>query len=596
MTVSTLRWIRRLDGGDLPSRHLVGGKAWSIAHIQSLGLSVPPAFVITTEAHAAFVAAGGFPDGLEDELAQSLAWLECSTGRRFGQGPKPLLVSVRSGAVVSMPGMMDTVLNLGINDGTEAALARECADAGFARDTHRRFLQLYADIVLKAPSPDTTHEETPAHRRQAIRDATGHELPQDAMVQLRGAIGAVFESWNSRRAKRYRQHHDIPHSLGTSVTIQAMVFGNLDECSGTGVLFSRNPLTGDKQPLGEYLRRAQGEDVVSGQFTPEPLSLMASSVPEAHEKLLAAAGVLEYAAKEVQDIEFTVERGRLFLLQARGAKLAPPAAVRTAVDMVHEGLIDEASALLRIAPDRIRVLLAPCLHVGVAACASEVARGEGACPGVGVGVVVTDADDAERRASGGEKVILARPTTSPNDLHGMIAAVAVITEQGGITSHSAVVSRALGIPCVVGCGAGSLLGLAGKTLTVDGQAGRIFEGALEVVRPDERSDDALVALTRWAEARSPLRVLRPADAPGDGVVDLDQVDGATDPARLGSILLRLRPARGARGGAIASDEGVRAAIAAGLDFIIADPVLPPLLAAVQVGAAKTSPTVQKGLA
>lgn len=265
--------------------------------------------------------------------------------------------------------------------------------------------------------------------------------------------------------------------------------------------------------------------------------------------------------------------------------------------MVREGLIDEATALQRISPERIRVLLAPRLQEGAASSASPIATGEGACPGVGIGIVVTDADEAERRAAAGEKVVLARPTTSPNDLHGMIAAVAVITEEGGSTSHSAVVSRALGIPCVVGCGAGRLLPLAGTTVTVDGQTGRIFDGELEVVTPDEQSDPTLSVLTEWAQKQSPLRVFRQADAPrDDDVVDLTEVSGGIDPDQIASILKRLRPVNGARGGAIASDDGVRGAVAAGLKFIIAEPVLPPLLAAVQtVASPQATSTAKKGL-
>ena len=585
MEKSAMRWICSLDGNELPERSLIGGKAWSIAHIRSLGLRVPPAFVITTETCAAFLASGDFPPELEAELATSMAALEASAGRSFGHGPRPLLVSVRSGAAISMPGMMDTVLNLGMTDLTEAALAQECGDADFARDTHRRFLHLYGEIVLKAQLPRMPREDSPAQWRQAIQESSGSAVAQDVMAQLRSAVRAVFESWNSRRAKRYREHHGISHAHGTAVTVQAMVFGNLDARSGTGVLFSRNPLSGDAAPFGEYLQRAQGEDVVSGKFTPRPLSTMLESVPEAMHELLAAARLLEQANKDVQDIEFTVEQGRLFLLQARTAKLAPQAAVRSAVDMVGEGLVDSATALQRITPERIRILLAPRLPEGAAESAELLAQGEGACPGVGIGVVVTDSEEAERRAADGDVVVLARPTTSPDDLHGMIASSAVITEEGGSTAHSAVVSRALGIPCVVGCGVGSLAGLAGRTVTVDGQKGRIFSGALEIVVPDERADRALVELTRWAMALSPLRVLRPAEAPLEGVADLSQLDDAVDPQKIGELLAQLKGIRGARGGAIASEEGVRAAIAAGLDFIVAEPVLPALLAAVQANAA-----------
>jgi pyruvate,orthophosphate dikinase len=361
-----------------------------------------------------------------------------------------------------------------------------------------------------------------------------------------------------------------------------MVFGNLDAHSGTGVLFTRNPLTGEATPFGEYLRCAQGEDVVSGTFTPEPLSAMAESVPRAHRQLLAAAAVLEHAGREVQDIEFTVERGELYLLQARTAKLAPQAAVRSAVSMVREGTIDENSALKRIAPQRIRILMAPRLREHADESAALLARGEGACPGVGIGVVVNDSDEAERMAAQGISVVLSRPNTSPNDLHGMIASVAVMTEQGGSTSHAAVVSRALGIPCVVGCGAGRLQTFKDKTVTVDGQSGQIFEGALDIVVPDERSDEDLVSLTAWARAASSLKVLRPGDASCEGLVDLTHIAGAEDPNKIASILAHIGKVKGAKGGAIGTELGVRAAIAAGLDFVVAEPVLPVLLAAAQV--------------
>jgi pyruvate, orthophosphate dikinase len=364
MTIRFGEWTIGLNGEGAPDRKLIGGKAWSVARMQALGLNVPSAVVITTRACGAFTAGQATPPGLDDEIAAGVAWLEERTDRRFGAGPRPLLVSVRSGAPVSMPGMMDTVLNLGINDETEAALAEECGDPLFARNTHRRFLDLYAHIVVKADSSLPDNGGDPALWREAIRAATGVEVPHEAHAQLRGAIRAVFESWNSRRARRYRQHHDIPDDLGTAVTIQAMV-GNLDGRSGTGVLFSRNPLTGEPAPYGEYLPRAQGEDVVSGRFTPEPLPALAHQLPAAHASLFAAAQTLERAGREVQDIEFTIERGQLFFLQSRAAKLSPYAAARIAIDLVREGLVDEEAALRRITPDQVRILLAPRQLVGV---------------------------------------------------------------------------------------------------------------------------------------------------------------------------------------------------------------------------------------
>jgi pyruvate,orthophosphate dikinase len=578
------RWTLGLDGEGLPARDLIGGKAWSVARMQSLGLNVPPAFVVTTAACKAFLADGREPPELEAEIDAAVGWLEAKTGRAFGRGPHPLLVSVRSGAPVSMPGMMDTVLNLGINDVTEAALAAECGDPAFARNTHKRFLDLYAHIVLKSTAPEFDEAKQPAEWRAAIAASCGTEVPAEPREQLRRAVHAVFESWNSRRARRYRQHHAIPDDLGTAVTVQAMVFGNLDARSGTGVLFSRNPSSGAREPYGEYLPRAQGEDVVSGKFTPQPLAVLGAQLPEALAGLLKAAETLEKAGRDVQDIEFTVERGRLFFLQSRAAKLAPHAAAHIAVDLAEEGLIDRKAALTRVSPDQVRILLSPHIRERALDGARLVASGEGASPGVGIGVVVTDSDEAERRAQQGEAVILARPTTSPDDLHGMIAARAVVTEQGGSTSHAAVVGRALGLPCVVGCGKGALDQLTGLQVTVDGRAGKVFAGALEIEAPDESDHKALAALSRWAAAESPLRVVSAGSAEAATAVDISGDIDAADPQKIGDALGRVKGARGVKGGLIASDEGVRAALKAGLEFIVADPSLPPLLLAVRLAA------------
>jgi pyruvate, orthophosphate dikinase len=573
----TPRWVVRLDGGALPEKSLIGGKAWSVAHMMSLGLPVPPAFVVTTQACRAFLADGVLPEGLEDEIAAAIADLERRTGRSFGNGPKPLLVSVRSGAPISMPGMMDTVLNLGITPQTEAALAAECGDAAFARDVHRRFLDLYAHIVLKASACTLDEAGDAVGWETQIRAATGSSLPENAHDRLFAAVRAVFDSWNSRRAKRYREHHNIPHDVGTAVTVQAMVFGNLDARSGTGVLFSRNPLTGDPRPFGEYLARAQGEDVVSGKFTPDALAAMQVSVPDAYAALMAASAALEGANGDVQDIEFTVQNGQLFLLQSRAAKRAPAAAVRIAVDMAREGAIGETTALERVTAEQVRLLLAPRLAEGAAEGAEVLASGEGASPGVGRGIVVTDSDTAEARAKQGEAVILARPTTSPEDVHGMLAAKAIVTETGGATSHAAVVSRALGLPCVVGCGGAGIADLAGRMVTVDGGLGRVFAGSLDVVTPDENADERLSLLMAWARRHSPLAVHRPGDAPAGRIIDLSRVEGGEDPDRLAPLL---RGYQGACGGAIVSDGGVRAAVQEKLAFIIGEPVLPLLLAAI----------------
>lgn len=565
-----------LGGGDLPDPVLIGGKAWSIAWMDSIGLRVPPAFVVTTKACARTLSDGAMPAELPGEIARGIAWLEAQTGRRFGGAPRPLLVSVRSGAAVSMPGMMDTVLNLGMTAETAALLAADCGDAAFARDTHCRFLELYASIVLKASGLDLGPDTDLDDWQRAIVAATGVAVPDDVTTQLLDAVGAVFASWNSRRARRYRQHHGIADDLGTAVTVQAMVFGNSDARSGTGVLFTRNPLDGAPEPYGEYLQQAQGEDLVSGRRTPQPLAAMRDSVPQALDELLTAAHRLEAARGDVQDIEFTVESGRLFLLQTRTAKRAPKAAVRIAVDLVAEGRLDAAAALGLVTPEQVRILLQPRLAAGEADGAAVLVSGQGASPGIGHGLVVLDPDDAEARAKLGEDVVLARPTTSPNDIHGMIAARAILTEQGGSTSHAAVVGRALGRPCIVGCGEGRLSGLAGQTVTVDGQAGVVYAGCLSVVTPDENDDPELAQMLAWAGAHASVRVEFACPA-GGTAIDLDTVAGSRDPAMLHQLFAGVAPGSVVRGAVLASDAGIDAALAAHVAVIVTSPRLPALL-------------------
>ena len=568
------RWTLPLDGSSLPDKALIGGKAWSIARMLGMGLNVPPAFVVTTEACNAYLATGAMPEGLEAEIDRGLAWLEMRTGRSFGHGDQRLLLSIRSGAAISMPGMMDTVLNLGIDERGEAALATETGQPGFARDTHRRFHELYAAIVLKAEVAHLDPEAGVAAWRQAITAASDEDMPESPRDQLLAAIRAVFDSWNTRRAKRYRQHNGIPDDLGTAVTVQAMVFGNLDENSGTGVLFSRNPLTGERLPFGEYLPRAQGEDVVSGKFTPLPLDAMRERVGIAHDQLLAASGQLEHEHGDVQDIEFTVQKGELFLLQARSAKRSPEAAARIAVEMVDEGLIDVDTALTRVSAEQASAILLPRLDPSAAAAAILLLKGEGACPGIASGVAVTDPDEAERRAQAGEHVILVRETTSPDDIHGMIAARGVVTAQGGATSHAAVVSRALGRPCVVGAGPAAMA-LAGKLVTVDG-AGRVYADRLAVSLPDEYADPTLARLIQWAAERSPVAVT--GNFSGDGAqkaIDLDHEPDAAEPAGLARLLSGHATAKGRL---LATPDAARAAYREGVRTIVTAPVLPPLLA------------------
>jgi pyruvate,orthophosphate dikinase len=576
-----------LDGGTIPDKAMIGGKAWSIASMSALGLNVPPAFVITTGACAEYFSTGSMPAALAEEIDAGIAWLEERTSRRFGRGPRPLLVSVRSGAAVSMPGMMDTVLNLGVTDETESMLAAEWEDAAFARDIHRRFLDFYARIVLKLPAAVLHIDAAPSAWRDTIASAAGVPVPIDVRSQIFTAIRAVFESWNSPRARRYRKHHDISSDLGTAVTVQSMVFGNLDDRSGTGVLFSRNPLTGEGRPYGEYLRRAQGEEIVSGSHTPLPLEKMRETVGEAMDELLRAARLLEKYHGDVQDIEFTVERGGLYFLQTRSAKRAPQAAVCIAAAMVEEGYIDPGEALKRVSAEQIRLLLRPHLAQDAAAGASVIASGEGASPGIGSGVVVADADEADARAKNGESVVLARTTTSPNDVHGMIAARATITEQGGTTSHAAVVARALGRPCVVGCGTASLQLLAGRKVTVDGEAGVVYDGELAMETRREEADPVLLQLIEWAIERAPIKIESVAP-PGVSVVDLDGLANAAEPDAIREALSSLPRGSCVRGLVFAADDdAVRAAIEAGVAIIVTYPRLPALLAAVQRQSAKS---------
>lgn len=563
------KWTIALDGNTPVTKELVGGKAKSIADMKALGLPVPPAFVITTEACLTYLENGNLPDGLISEVETQLALIEQQIARQFGHGEKRLLLSVRSGAAISMPGMMDTVLNLGIDDDGEAALARETGMAAFARDTHRRFVELYASIVLKQPV-DLDEKAHPSEWRSQL-EAFGTPLPTSVTDQLQSAICAVFDSWNTRRAKKYRKHNGIADDLGTAVTIQAMVFGNLDERSGTGVLFSRNPLTGENLPYGEYLPRAQGEDVVSGKFTPLPLSAMQEREAEAHSNLLKASDLLEKQNKDVQDIEFTVQSGTLYLLQSRSAKRAPMAAIRFAVDMVDQGYIDVETALSRVSAGQVAAVLLPRLvDIGDA---ELLASGVGACPGAASGILVADSDEAERRSEQGESIVLVRKTTSPDDVHGMIAACGVITEQGGSTSHAAVVSRALGRPCVVGTGDG-LVARAGEEVTIDGEKGLVYSGRLATEIPSEEDDPRLATILGWIPSSIYNKVCA-FDA--DGFGDAFDLDAALTRAEPEDTAQLVHGQQAVRGHSLANPEIVRAAASAGAARFFASPRLPAML-------------------
>lgn len=566
-----------LDGSSVPPRSVIGGKAASLAQMRSLGLNCPPAFVLPTSVCRHFHAANEqMPDGVSDALRHGIGHLEDTLGRQFGGPDRPLLVSVRSGAPISMPGMMDSVLNLGLNDDVEAALAAEAGSVEYAADTHRRFVASYATIVLKAFLEDELLSAS--ELRREVADQVGRAVPSNPWDQLHEAVAAVLGSWNSGRARTYRRHMGVSDDLGTAVTVQAMVFGNMGVDSGTGVLFTRNPLTGDTQPYGEYLAGAQGDDVVSGDFTPRPVEEeLATRHPDIYAELLTAGRTLELAAADVQDIEFTIERGTLYLLQTRVAKRSPEAAVRLAVDFVDEGLISPAEALARVTPDQARQLLRPRLDPMDREAAAIVASGEPASPGVGVGIALSDADAVVRRSAEGESVVFVAHTTSPEDVRAMIAASAVCTETGGSTSHAAVVCRGLGLPAVVGGGAGLVERLEGHEVTVDGGVGVVFAGSLPLHEVHVDADERLRRLTEWARHEAGIEVVEPDDHDNDGDVrDLDEL-GIIEPDQ---VAFAVAGADTVRGTVVETDSGVSAAVAAGVRRIVARSPLPILLGAV----------------
>jgi pyruvate, orthophosphate dikinase len=513
------------DGG----RELLGGKGIGLAEMTQLGVPVPAGFTITTDACRAYMAnPAGLPGGLEDEVERHLRALEEKTGKRFGDPDDPLLVSVRSGAAISMPGMMDTILNVGLNDVSVQGLARATANEWFAQDCYRRLIEMYGETVdgvhYDRFAPD---RESPADAieryKQTYRQSTGRDFPQDPVEQLRHAIVAVFESWQSSRAKAYRQMYEIPHDLGTAVNIVQMVFGNKGDSSGTGVAFTRDPSTGEQGLYGEFLPNAQGEDVVAGTRTPEPLAQMQGKLPRAFEQLLETMRRLEEHYRDMQDIEFTVDDNELYLLQTRSAKRTAAAAVKAAVDMVDEELISREEAVVRIDPQQLDQLLHPMLDP--TAEWEVAAKGLNASPGAASGKIVLDADAAERRGKAGEKVILVRWETTPDDIHGLIHAAGVLTAHGGMTSHAAVVARGMGKPCVAGCDALSIdyerkeITLGGQTLaegdvlTIDGGTGAVIVGEVPLVAPQVNDD--LETVLGWGDEHRRLAVRANADTPED---------------------------------------------------------------------------------
>src|SRR3989441_127945 len=527
-------------------RDILGGKGAGLAEMANLGLPVPPGFTISAKLCIAYLEQGTFPDDLREEVDRQLKQLERASKKRFGDARDPLLVSVRSGAAVSMPGMMETILNLGLNDETVQGLIEGSKNPRFAYDSYRRFVQMYGDVVFDlGKEPFTEVLDEFKRRRKAQRDIdlpaddlkalarefksiiqskTGLPFPEDPTVQLWGAIAAVFKSWRTRRAVDYRRVHGIPDDLGTAVNVVAMVYGNMGDDSGTGVAFTRDCSTGEAVLNGDVLTNAQGEDVVSGARTPESIStLKRGKLAKVYRELQRVATKLERHFRDVQDIEFTFEHGKLYLLQTRRAQRAGLAAVRTAVEMVEEGLITPGEAVQRVPPQDLDQLFHP--MVDPRASVTLVAKGLPASPGAATGEAVFDADEAEALAHEGRKVILIRPETSPEDFHGIVAAQAVLTARGGMTSHAAVVARGMGKTCVVGAkdievdpAAGRLRANGrvvkwGQLITVDGTTGRVLLGAVKLVEPKLGSHYG--KLMAWADEHRRLRVRANADTPAD---------------------------------------------------------------------------------
>jgi pyruvate, orthophosphate dikinase len=517
------RYVYDFDEPPEGGRDLLGGKGIGLAEMTQLGIPVPAGFTITTDACRAFMASGGEVEGLDDEVAEHIARLEERTGKRFGDADDPLLVSVRSGAAISMPGMMDSILNVGLNDVSVAGLARTTGNEEFARDCYRRLIQMFGETVDGIPHESFSVDDTVEQAREIYERETGNGFPQDAREQLRRAITAVFESWNSSRAQVYRNLYDISDDLGTAVNVVQMVFGNKGVDSATGVCFTRDPSTGEQGVYGEYLVNAQGEDVVAGVRTPQPLAELRETMPEPYEQLLETMGALERHYRDMQDIEFTIEQGRLYLLQTRSAKRTAAAAIKCAVDMTAEGLIERDEAVSRIDPTQLDQLLHPRLDPNAEF--EVAAQGLNASPGAASGKIVLDADGAAERGKAGESVILVRWETTPDDIHGLIQAQGVLTAHGGMTSHAAVVARGMGKPCVAGCedldidlaartvriGGHQLA--EGDVITIDGGTGRVIVGEVPLVPPAINED--FETILDWADDLRRLKVRANADNADD---------------------------------------------------------------------------------
>ncbi len=545
--MSNKKYVYLFSEGNADMKPLLGGKGANLAEMTGIGLPVPPGLTITTEACNQYFAGGQkFPAGLEEQLNEKLAAVEENVGKKFGDVKSPLLVSVRSGAVISMPGMMDTILNLGLNDQTVEAVATASGDRRFALDCYRRFIQMFSDVVLGIEhyhfeqvldkykkkqgiefdyqlSPESLQGIIDEYKRLVFRKA-GREFPQEPLQQLIMAVRAVFDSWNNQRAIVYRKINKIPDELGTAVNVQSMVFGNMGDDCGTGVAFTRNPSTGEKKLYGEYLINAQGEDVVAGIRTPQHISSMEKELPDVYRQFVETCELLEKHYRDMQDIEFTIERGNLYMLQTRTGKRTASAAIKIAVDMVAEGLLTREEALQRVEPAQLDQLLHR--RIDPEAKLDVIARGLPASPGAACGKVIFDADEAEQLGKDGEKVLLVRTETTPDDIHGIVAAQGVLTSRGGMTSHAAVVARGMGKPCVCGCegikidyNAGQfrtkegIVVKKGDIVSIDGATGQVIKGNVPMIDPE--LSDEFRTLLEWADKVRKLGVRANADTPED---------------------------------------------------------------------------------
>ncbi|MBI3286538.1 MAG: pyruvate, phosphate dikinase, partial [Chloroflexi bacterium] len=548
------KWVYPLEEGSAQMRDLLGGKGAGMAEMARIGMPVPPGFTITTEACNAYYAAGQrFPEGMWEQTVAALQEIERKTGKSFGDPRDPLLVSVRSGAKFSMPGMMDTVLNLGLNEETLQGLIELTGNERFGGDAYRRLLQMFGKIVLDIPGEkfeqvieerkrlkgvqadtdlDAADLKAIAEAFKAIlRREKGTVFPQDPYTQLEMAIRAVFDSWFGKRAVDYRNFHGIPHDLGTAANVVTMIFGNLGQDSGTGVAFTRDPATGEKVLFGEYLLNAQGEDVVAGIRTPLPIQELAREMPSVYQEFEGICRKLEQHYRDMQDVEFTIERGRLWMLQTRTGKRTAQAAVKIAVDMANEKLIAHKEAVLRVEPEQIDLLLHPRFDAQAKLAAAEegrlLAKGLNASPGAAVGQAAFDADTAQAWGVQGKAVILVRPETNPDDVHGMLVAQGILTSRGGATSHAAVVARGLGKPCVAGVealqidlegrafSANGQIVREGEFLSIDGGSGEVFLGQIPTTQPRFEDEKDLQTLLSWADQFRRLGVWANADYPRD---------------------------------------------------------------------------------